>query len=77
MRRLGHSRWLRNIAVALGNAPYDPAIVAALEQRLNVDDTMVKEHIEWALAAQLQKKGQDFTIDEKLKKINEKLNEHY
>lgn len=77
MRRLGHTRWLRNIAVALGNAPYDPAIVAALEHRLSTSDAMVKEHIEWALAAQAQKNGDAVAIDEKLKKISEKLNEHY
>lgn len=77
MRRLGHSRWLRNIAVALGNAPYEPLIVAALEQRLNTNDALVKEHIEWALGAQRQKKGLTSVIDDKLKKINEKLNEHY
>ena len=54
IRRIGHQRWLRNIAVALGNAPSSPQIIAALEQRkaqADIDD-MVKEHIDWALARQ-------------------------
>ncbi len=54
IRRIGHVRWLRNIAVALGNAPSSPQIIAALEQRkaqMDVDD-MVKEHIDWALRQQ-------------------------
>src|SRR3546814_15005953 len=33
IRRSGHARWLRNIAVALGNAPTTPEVVAALESR--------------------------------------------
>ncbi|MFH7565011.1 tRNA epoxyqueuosine(34) reductase QueG [Oceanimonas smirnovii] len=52
IRRIGHRRWLRNIAVALGNAPASPMVVQALkEKRDNVDD-MVREHIDWALAQQ-------------------------
>lgn len=52
IRRIGHVCWLRNIAVALGNAPADPAICAALEARLDHPDAMLREHIEWALARQ-------------------------
>lgn len=77
MRRLGHLRWLRNIAVALGNAPYDPTIVMALQNRLHNSDPMVKEHIEWALAEQERKKGCVPAIDPKLQKISGKLNVHY
>jgi len=54
IRRIGHQRWLRNIAVALGNAPSSADIISALEQRkaqADVDE-MVKEHIDWALAQQ-------------------------
>jgi epoxyqueuosine reductase len=50
IRRSGHRRWLRNIAVALGNAPTTPEVVAALQSRRGIDDTMVREHVEWALA---------------------------
>ena len=50
IRRSGYSRWLRNIAVALGNAPTTPETVAALESRRDIDDPVVREHVEWALA---------------------------
>ena len=50
LRRSGHQRWLRNIAVALGNAPTTPEVVAALESRRDCDDGLVREHVEWALA---------------------------
>ena len=53
IRRIGHERWLRNIAVGLGNAasqmPGDPDIVAALTSRLDHPSAMVREHIQWAL----------------------------
>jgi epoxyqueuosine reductase len=51
IRRIGYARWLRNIAVALGNAPRSAAIISALESRQGVDE-MVDEHIAWALARQ-------------------------
>src|SRR3546814_13001147 len=50
IRRSGHARWLRNIAVALGNAPTTPEVVAALESRRDQADPVVREHVEWALA---------------------------
>ncbi len=50
IRRSGHARWLRNIAVALGNAPTSPEVVAALQSRRNAEDPVVREHVEWALA---------------------------
>ena len=50
IRRSGHARWLRNIAVALGNAPTTPEVVGALESRRDIDDPVVREHVEWALA---------------------------
>lgn len=50
IRRSGHRRWLRNIAVALGNAPSTPATIAALESRRDSDDPLVREHVAWALA---------------------------
>jgi len=48
--RIGHERWLRNIAVALGNAPSSPVIVAALESRRDHPSELVREHVSWALA---------------------------
>ena len=50
IRRSGHARWLRNIAVALGNAPTSPEVVVALQSRRGIEDAVVREHVEWALA---------------------------
>ncbi len=50
IRRIGHTRWLRNIAVALGNAPTTPAVVGALRARARDDSALVREHVAWALA---------------------------
>jgi epoxyqueuosine reductase len=54
IRRIGYERWLRNLAVGLGNAAAqcagDAAIVAALSARSAHPSELVREHIEWALA---------------------------
>ena len=50
IRRIGHERWLRNIAVALGNATTTPALVEALETRQHAASELLAEHIRWALA---------------------------
>ena len=50
IRRSGHARWLRNIAIALGNAPTTPEVIAALRSREGIEDPVVREHVEWALA---------------------------
>lgn len=52
IRRIGYECWLRNIAVALGNAPADRAIVRALKSRSEHSSELVKEHVQWALAKQ-------------------------
>lgn len=52
IRRVGYERWLRNLAVGLGNAPSDPAIIEALEQRRSEATPLVQEHIDWALERQ-------------------------
>ena len=49
IRRIGHERWLRNIAVALGNAPADPDIIPALTARADHPSALVREHVAWAL----------------------------
>ena len=49
IRRSGYARWLRNIAIALGNAPTTPQTIAALRSKREIDDAMVREHVEWAL----------------------------
>ena len=57
IRRIGHERWLRNLAVGLGNAAGgrrgDPLIVAALNTRAQHPSALVREHVEWALARHL------------------------
>ena len=47
--RIGHEQWLRNIAVALGNAPQSAAVIAALQSRVEHPSEMVREHVAWAL----------------------------
>jgi epoxyqueuosine reductase len=50
IRRIGYERWLRNLAVGLGNAPTSPEVLAALRSRMNDRSDLVKEHVLWALA---------------------------
>lgn len=50
IHRIGHERWLRNIAVALGNAPTSPEIITALNSRKDDASALVREHVAWALA---------------------------
>jgi epoxyqueuosine reductase len=52
IRRIGHDRWLRNIAVALGNAPRSQRTRAALAKRRDHPSEVVREHVAWALARQ-------------------------
>ena len=59
IRRIGHERWLRNLAVGLGNAAAagargDAAIVAALTARREHPSALVREHVEWALACHVE-----------------------
>ncbi len=52
IRRIGHERWLRNLAVGLGNAPPSTAAVNALQARLDHPSEIVREHVRWALSRQ-------------------------
>ena len=49
IRRSGHERWLRNIAIALGNGPTTPAVMAALASRRDDPSPLVREHVAWAV----------------------------
>jgi len=49
IRRIGYTCWLRNIAVALGNARTSSAVVEALNKRLHYPSEMVVEHVRWAI----------------------------
>ncbi|CAM4006192.1 tRNA epoxyqueuosine(34) reductase QueG [Vreelandella rituensis] len=52
IRRIGYERWLRNVAIGLGNAPWSTAIEAALVARRSYPSALVREHVAWALAEQ-------------------------
>ncbi|MEC7859959.1 MAG: tRNA epoxyqueuosine(34) reductase QueG [Pseudomonadota bacterium] len=49
IRRISHEQWLRNVAVALGNAKKSNRLMIALESKRNSDSIIVKEHVEWAI----------------------------
>lgn len=49
IRRIGYECWLRNIAIALGNAPVGNAVIKALSARKNDPSQLVREHVKWAL----------------------------
>ena len=49
IRRIGYERWLRNLAVGLGNAPTSQAVVTALEARSDHPSSLVRSHVQWAL----------------------------
>jgi epoxyqueuosine reductase len=50
IRRIGYERWLRNLAVGLGNAPTTPEVTAALRARADHSSALVREHVSWALS---------------------------
>ena len=50
IRRIGYECWLRNIAVALGNAASDQTILTALRSRLDHPSPLVREHVAWAIS---------------------------
>jgi epoxyqueuosine reductase len=54
IRRLGHERWLRNLAVALGNMLSSPKVIEALNRQLDHPSPLVREHVAWALDQQRQ-----------------------
>ncbi|MGI9250151.1 MAG: tRNA epoxyqueuosine(34) reductase QueG [Pseudohongiellaceae bacterium] len=54
IRRIGYVCWLRNLAVALGNAEPDAEVIAALEARKNHSSELVREHVHWALSQHQQ-----------------------
>ena len=72
IRRIGHERWLRNLAVGLGNADYNDQIIEALEQRLTTATALVAEHIEWALVQQKNKRQLKLRKTARLIRIVEK-----
>jgi len=62
IRRIGHDQWLRNIAVALGNAKTTPELVAALKSRQHSESDIVAEHIAWALAQHMKPELETYDV---------------
>ncbi|WP_447553242.1 tRNA epoxyqueuosine(34) reductase QueG [Vreelandella sp. EE22] len=57
IRRIGYERWLRNLAVGLGNAPWGIDVEAALDARRAYPSPLVREHVAWALKEQRTRRG--------------------
>ncbi|MGB3725873.1 MAG: tRNA epoxyqueuosine(34) reductase QueG [Glaciecola sp.] len=58
IRRIGHTKWRRNLSIAMGNAKYNPDILHALQEALNTtEDDILVEHFGWAIEQQLAKKS--------------------
>lgn len=55
IRRTGYEGWLRNIAVALGNAPTSDEVIKSLQAQASSPSALVREHVEWALDQHVQK----------------------
>lgn len=63
IRRIGYERWLRNIAIGLGNAPWSVAVESALWARRAYPSELVREHVDWALEEQRLKRGKRIATD--------------
>ncbi|MGO3768975.1 MAG: tRNA epoxyqueuosine(34) reductase QueG [Vreelandella alkaliphila] len=63
IRRIGYERWLRNLAIGLGNAPWSRAVEAALWARRAYPSSLVREHVAWALEEQRLKRGAKIATD--------------
>jgi epoxyqueuosine reductase len=57
IRRLGHQRWLRNLAVALGNSPPSDHVTNTLKRECEHSSPLVREHVQWALEQQCRKQS--------------------
>ena len=55
IRRIGYQSWLRNIVIALGNADYEPHIIASLQSNYAQHNSFIQEHIDWAIQQQQSK----------------------
>lgn len=63
IRRIGYERWLRNIAIGLGNAPWSETVEAALWARRGFPSALVREHVAWALEEQRLKRADRIATD--------------
>lgn len=49
IRRIGFEQWIRNVAIAMGNAKTNKKIIEALNSRKNSESELIREHVNWAL----------------------------
>lgn len=63
LRRAGYEGWLRNLAVALGNAETSPEVVAALRKRIDHPSDVVREHVLWALQQHRSTAAETVAVD--------------
>ncbi|MDL4863681.1 tRNA epoxyqueuosine(34) reductase QueG [Halomonas elongata] len=63
IRRIGYERWLRNLAVGLGNAPWSESVESALRARLAYPSDLVREHVRWALERQREKRNDVIAVE--------------
>jgi len=54
IRRIGYESWIRNIAIALGNAPRSKQVINSLRTKQDDTNTVIQEHVRWALQEQEQ-----------------------
>jgi epoxyqueuosine reductase len=65
IRRIGYRKWLRNISVALGNAPYNADVLSTLKMSTWREDALVGPHIAWAIV-QHETKQRQATLSSRL-----------
>jgi len=69
IRRIGYEKWQRNIAVALGNAPFNEMSIQLLTQRRGMVSDLVDRHIDWALAQQQAKASSETDATRQQKRL--------
>lgn len=69
IRRIGYQSWLRNLAVAIGNAEFSPETIVALKSKKPQANEMVSEHIDWAIAQLELRKCHSVTLPAKTRKL--------
>jgi len=69
IRRIGFQNWLRNLAVAIGNAEYSEKAVQALKAKKTQANAMVVEHIDWAIKQLESRRKQQLLPDKKRQKL--------
>ncbi|KMT64407.1 tRNA epoxyqueuosine(34) reductase QueG [Catenovulum maritimum] len=69
IRRIGYQRWLRNLAIGIGNSSFNPANIAALESKLVQADEIAAEHINWAIAQQQLKQSNENPVNKKTARL--------